>query len=109
MDAAQLCRAPMSAALLMTYTLRMPRLARLDAPLALQHVWDRGIERGAIFHDDTDRLDFLARIEQLVQAQHCAVYAWALMANHFHLLICTGNLGVSASMPRNYVPIPSSR
>ena len=27
---------------------------------------DRGIERGAIFRDDVDRLDFLARIESFV-------------------------------------------
>ena len=27
----------------------MPRSARLDAPLVLHHVWDRGIERRSIF------------------------------------------------------------
>ncbi len=76
----------------------VPRSTRLDAPLVLQHVWDRGIERGPIFLDDADRLDFLARVEQLVHAEHLAVYAWALLTNHFHLLTRTGNLGLSASM-----------
>ena len=73
-----------SAALLIAYPLGMPRAARLDAPLALQHVWNRGIERRPIVLDDADRLDFLTRIAPLVQAAHFAVYAWALMTNHFH-------------------------
>ncbi len=76
----------------------MPRGPRLDAPLALHHVWNRGIERCDIFRDDTDRLDFLARIQAAVRAKHFAVYAWALMSNHFHLLTQTGNLGLSAAM-----------
>ena len=81
-----------------TYPLGMPRSVRLDAPLALQHVWDRGIERSPIFLDDADRLDFLTRIADLVHAKHFAVYAWALMSNHFHLLTRTGNLGLSSCM-----------
>ncbi len=76
----------------------MPRGPRLDAPLAVQHVWNRGIERGAIFRDDVDRLDFLARIEEFVRAEHFAVYAWALMSTHFHLLTRTGTLSLSTSM-----------
>jgi len=87
-----------SAALLIAYPLGMPRAARLDAPLALQHVWNRGIERRPIVLDDADRLDFLTRIAPLVQAAHFAVYAWALMTNHFHLLTRTGTLGLSSSM-----------
>jgi REP element-mobilizing transposase RayT len=70
----------------------------LDAPLALHHVWNRGIARGDIFRDDIDRLDFLRRIETLVRTEHFAIYAWALMSNHFHLLTRTGNLGLSATM-----------
>ena len=37
----------------------MPRQARLDAPGVLHHVMVRGIERRAIFRDDTDRADFV--------------------------------------------------
>jgi len=76
----------------------MPRLARLDAPLVLHHVWDRGIERRSIFADDEDRSEFLGRLAALVRAEHFAVYAWALMSNHFHLLLRTGNRGLSSSM-----------
>jgi len=61
----------------------MPRGARLDAPLMLHHVIDRGIERCPIFVTDDDRRDFLGRLAALVGADHIAVYAWALMPNHF--------------------------
>jgi hypothetical protein len=33
----------------------MPRQARIDAPGALEHIIIRGIERKAIFKNDTDR------------------------------------------------------
>jgi hypothetical protein len=40
-------------------TSSVPRQARLDAPDTLHHVMWRGIERTAIFRDDTDRAEFL--------------------------------------------------
>ena len=43
----------------------MPRQPRLDAPGALHHVMVRGIERRAIFRDDADRADFVARLAAL--------------------------------------------
>jgi len=41
----------------------MPRGPRLDAPGTLHHVIIRGIERGSIVRDDTDRKTFLDRME----------------------------------------------
>ena len=40
----------------------MPRLARLDSPGVLHHVMGRGIEGNAIFQSDTDRQDFVDRL-----------------------------------------------
>ncbi len=37
----------------------MPHQARIDAPGALQHIIVRGIERRAIFKNDTDRDEFI--------------------------------------------------
>ena len=45
----------------------MPRRARIDAPGALHHIVIRGIERKAIFKDDTDREDFIERLSSLLQ------------------------------------------
>ena len=68
----------------------MPRGPRLDAPGVLHHVMVRGIERRSIFRDDRDRRDFVTRLAALAKAQAWAVYAWALLPNHGHLLVRTG-------------------
>jgi len=78
----------------------MPRQPRLDAPGILQHVMARGIERRLIFVDDQDRKDFLARFAQILEETQTQCYAWALIPNHFHLLIRTGQTPLSAVMRR---------
>ena len=65
----------------------MPRLARLDAPGTLHHVIVGGLGRGQLFRDDTDRDAFLVRLGTLVPATGTAIYAWALLPNHAHLLL----------------------
>ena len=78
----------------------MPRKARIDAPGALHHVIVRGIERRKIFLDDTDREDFIERLSNIIDETQTACFAWALIPNHFHLLLRTGNVGVSRVMQR---------
>lgn len=65
----------------------MPRTARIDIPGLLQHVIARGIERRHIFLDDQDKGAFLYRFGQLLQETNTDCYAWALLDNHFHLLL----------------------
>jgi REP element-mobilizing transposase RayT len=65
----------------------MPRAARIDIPGVLQHVIVRGIERRDIFVDDTDRAAFIQRFSALLQETKTQCLAWALMSNHFHLLV----------------------
>jgi putative transposase len=76
----------------------MPRLARLDAPGVLHHVMGRGIEGREIFLSNKDRTDFIARLAHLAQDDAMAIYAWALLPNHFHLLCKTKNQPLAASM-----------
>ena len=76
----------------------MPRQPRLDAPDTLHHVMVRGLERRAIFRDDTDRADFVARLAARAEAGGLTVYAWALLPNHAHLLVRTGNRPLARSM-----------
>jgi REP element-mobilizing transposase RayT len=65
----------------------MPRLARLDITGLLQHVIVRGIERRAIFNDDQDRQFFVERFTLLLRETDVRCYAWAILSNHFHLLL----------------------
>jgi putative transposase len=78
----------------------MPRKPRLDAPGALHHIIGRGLDRTKIFRNNVDRDDFLIRLADLCQEGLLIVYAWALMTNHFHLLVRTGRQSLSSSMRR---------
>jgi REP element-mobilizing transposase RayT len=78
----------------------MPRAPRLDFPGALHHVIVRGIERRKIVLSDRDRHLFLARLASLVTDTHAGLYAWALMPNHAHILLRTGNLPLSRLVQR---------
>ena len=78
----------------------MPRQPRLDAPGVLQHVMARGIERRKIFWDDKDRFLFLERLAIILEETQTQCYAWALIPNHFHLLLRIGQTPLSTVMRR---------
>ena len=78
----------------------MPRKARIDAPGALHHIICRGIERRKIFNDNTDRDNFLERLGIILNETSTPCYGWALIPNHFHLLLRSGNVSISTVMRR---------
>ena len=78
----------------------MPRQARIDAPGTLHHVICRGINRRKIFTDDDDYTLFMSRLGMLLKETRTRCLAWALMTNHFHLLLRTGNVSISDLMKR---------
>lgn len=78
----------------------MPRQARLDAPGTLHHVMIRGIDKGNIVDDRKDRQDFVSRMGDIASDTKTAIYAWALMTNHAHILLRSGPKGVSTFMRR---------
>ena len=78
----------------------MPRQARLDSPGTLHHVIIRGIEKRRIVDDDQDRREFVSRLGKVASETNTAVYAWALMANHAHLLVGSGAAGLAKFMRR---------
>lgn len=78
----------------------MPRKARIDAPGALHHIILRGINRSAIFRDDTDCENYLGRLSRLLVESSTLCLAWALMRNHVHMLLRTGLVPISTLMRR---------
>lgn len=76
----------------------MPRHRRLDIPGAVHHVIVRGLNRQDIFLGDEDRTDFVARLETALGQTGCRCCAWALLDNHFHLLIHTGSQPLGSLM-----------
>jgi putative transposase len=78
----------------------MPRKSRIDAPGALHHIIARGINRKEIFIDDKDRDNFLERLGDILAETQTSCFAWALIPNHFHLLLKTGATPISTVMRR---------
>lgn len=52
-------------------------------------MWSRGNNSRAIFVDDGDRLNFLARLGNVVRLHGWKCHIFVLLTNHFHLLVQT--------------------
>jgi REP element-mobilizing transposase RayT len=78
----------------------MPRSSRIDLAGLLQHVIVRGIEQRNIFFDDVDRRFFLSRFSKLLEEMKIDCFAWALLPNHFHLLLRPKQTKLAAFMRR---------
>jgi len=78
----------------------MPRQPRLDIPDTLHHVIVRGIEKRDIFADDDDKERFVSRLAYLLTDSSTKCFAWALMSNHFHLLLMPTKASLSEFMRR---------
>ncbi len=60
----------------------------------------RGVDGQDIFTDQKDYSSFIKRLGDLLVETKTSCYAWALIPNHFHLLLRTGNVPVSHLMKR---------
>ena len=58
----------------------------------------RGIEGNRIVTDDDDRKSFVSRMGRVASATETPIYAWALMTNHAHILLKSGQSGLSDFM-----------
>jgi hypothetical protein len=56
----------------------MPRAPRLDVEGGVYHVMARGVERRAIFRDDTDRQNFLRQLDAVAEGDDLTVFAYVL-------------------------------
>ncbi|UCG12638.1 MAG: transposase [Deltaproteobacteria bacterium] len=78
----------------------MARPLRIEFPGAWYHVTSRGNERKSIFADDQDRRRFLEILASTVETYRVQLHAYALMANHFHLLLVTSEANLGSFMQR---------
>ncbi|MEE9912920.1 MAG: transposase [Deltaproteobacteria bacterium] len=73
----------------------MSRPLRIQYPDAYYHVTCRGNERREIFRNSEDRTAFLRLLARSVEVFEVHLLAYALMTNHFHLLVRTPKSNLS--------------
>ncbi len=73
----------------------MPRQGRIDFPGAVHHIMVRGLNRRLIFRDERDRGFFLDCLGEKLLETKTPCFAWALMPNHLHLQLRTGDRSLS--------------
>lgn len=78
----------------------MVRHARQRCESGVYHVVLRGINRGDIFFDDDDCLQFLETLTLKKSNQEYELYGYCLMSNHVHLLLRENEDTVSRTMSR---------
>ena len=66
----------------------MPRMARVVLPHMPHHVVQRGPNRQAVFAGAEDCERYLEDLRELSSGLDIRVYAYCLMTNHVHLLLC---------------------
>jgi REP-associated tyrosine transposase len=75
----------------------VPRPLRIEVEGGYYHVVTRGNDRQVIFDDRLRKL-FLLRATVIAKRYGWHVYAYALMANHFHLVLRIAGAGLSRGM-----------
>ena len=78
----------------------MPRKLKIDTPGALHHIIARGIELSKIFRDNIDRNNLLDRLGGIIKETNTSCFGWALISNHFHLALKTGDVPIATVMRR---------
>ena len=82
----------------------MPRLRRIDYPGAWHHVMSRGARKEPIFRDPEHCALFLEHLGKVVGRFGLEVHAYALMPNHFHLLVRSVRGNISDCMKHLLAP-----
>lgn len=76
----------------------MPRKHRVQYPGAIYHVFNRGIRKANIVFDDHDRSTFCETLAETCAKTQWRVHAYALLSNHFHLVVETPLPNLSTGM-----------
>jgi REP element-mobilizing transposase RayT len=78
----------------------MPRRPRLFLPGAIYHVYCR-IARGEfVFDNESEAIEFIETVRTVRDLDGWTIFAWCLMANHYHVVLRTKEIELWRSMAR---------
>lgn len=66
----------------------------------IHHVMNRGVNRGAIFFGDADRVEFGLQLDEIHTRFNVSTLAYCLMGNHYHLLLRAPDGNLPLAMQR---------
>lgn len=69
----------------------MPRKARLSIPGSVTHIMAKCLDGLCLYTDEDDAVFFVSALSRCLIETRCRCYAWALMRNHYHLVIRVGD------------------
>jgi len=78
----------------------MPRHPPLFIPEATYHVYCRVTRGEFVFDDPFEAAEFVSAVREVRDLHGWKIFAWTLMANHYHLVIKTGAIPLWRSMLR---------
>ena len=78
----------------------MARRTRTDFPGCWHHVMNRGARRAPIFRKDEECLLFFDAVGEAVEKSGIEVHAYALMPNHFHMVVRSVHGNLSRALGR---------
>lgn len=78
----------------------MSRPLRIEVTDGIHHVWCRGNDKQSIYVREADHRRFLRELETTIEKFEWACLSYALMGNHYHLLLRTPKANLSRGMQR---------
>ncbi len=78
----------------------MPRASRIKSESGIYHIIMRGINRQTLFLDDEDCTKFIQTLQRYREICGYKLFAYCLMGNHVHLLLCENNEPLEIFMRR---------
>lgn len=76
----------------------MPRILRTSLPDGFFHVTARGVDGAAIVRGEQDCRSYVSLLARTIRRYEWTCFAYCLMTNHVHLVVESGQPGLSAGV-----------
>lgn len=76
----------------------MPRYARIKSKYSVYHIMVRSISEVFLFKEKSDKVEYISIIKKYQKFYGFKIYAYCLMDNHAHFIICSNGSDISKIM-----------